>query len=251
MAVSETPRHKFKKYGAGTDPHPSRGTFNGEIDKLEQLPSIKQGSTGSRPLSGVGKVLYWDEAVKRFVYDDGTGWQDVAPLGGVIPKSVAVAATASEGASPRAARADHTHPLPLATTKAPGAMSSEDKTKLDAILATSAWQPLGIFVGQTPSTYTPAYRTSNGRVEVRGAFIKNKSGTVLTTGLPVNLHPKHSFPVSLGFAADINNVATSGGASHGAVGKQGNVYIGATGTAVAIPDGTYIFLDGISWAIGA
>lgn len=136
MAVSETPRHKLKQYSAGTDPHPTRTTFNGEVAKLEELPAIKQGSTGARPVSGVGKVLYWDEAVKRFVYDDGTEWNDVAPIGGVTPTGVAIAGAASEGTSPRAARADHTHPLPLATTAAHGAMRNTDKAKLDA--ATSA-----------------------------------------------------------------------------------------------------------------
>ena len=178
MAVSETPRHKLKQYSSGSDAHPNRNDFNTEVAKLEELPAIKQGSTGARPLSGVGKILYWDEAVKRFLYDDGSDWQDVAPIGGATPSTVAVGGSASEGVSPRAARADHTHPLPTATSTTPGAMPAADKLLIDTASSISNSSTLvkrdtqGRFQAALPNaTYDVANKTyvDNG--------LAGKSGT--------------------------------------------------------------------------
>lgn len=135
MAVSETPRHKFKRYGAGTDAFPTRTTFNGEVDKLEALPAVIQGSSGSRPTAGVGKILYWDESTRRLHLDDGTEWREVSPIGGVAARAVSIGGTGAEGASPRAARGDHVHPMPLATSEAHGALSMEDKALIDTATA--------------------------------------------------------------------------------------------------------------------
>ncbi|MGL3805837.1 hypothetical protein ACSYDW_07030 [Paeniglutamicibacter sp. R2-26] len=207
MAVSETPRHKLKKYSAGSDPHPTRATFNEEADKLEAMPAIKQGSTGSRPLPGVGKVLYWDEAVKRFLYDDGTDWQDVAPIGAVTPAALAVAGDAAEGTSPRAARADHVHPLPLATSTSHGAMPKADKAKLDA--TTALYTPNTIPIRNADGNFEVGPNPTNGRQAVNKDYIDNTVGTYLPTGgVLARRHSTGALHVITG--SNVNDAANKG-----------------------------------------
>lgn len=137
MTVSSTLRFLLKKYSSGGDPHPSRIEFNAMIDTVENNAAMfSQGPTGSRPTAGKVGRWYWDETVARMYYDDGTAWKDQNPNGGggagtaVVPNVGAV-----EGTSARAARADHTHSLAMATTLAPGAMSAAHKALLDTATA--------------------------------------------------------------------------------------------------------------------
>lgn len=155
MTVLETARFLLKKYTSGGDPHPTRDEHNLMIDAIENNAVMgSQGVTGARPAAGKGRRLFWDETAQRLQYDDGANWKDLNPNGGGGAGTVIVpGAAAVEGTSVRAARADHTHALPLATNTAHGAMSSADKTKLDAATAAA-----------TPSTL--AARDASGRISV-------------------------------------------------------------------------------------
>jgi len=155
MTVIETARFLLKKYTSGGDPHPTRDEHNVMIDAIENNAAMyAQGITGARPAAGKRGRFYWDETAQRTYLDDGANWKDLNPNGGGGPGVVIAPGVAgTEGVSVRAARADHTHNLPLATATAHGAMSSADKAKLDG--ATDA---------ATASTL--ALRDANGRLSV-------------------------------------------------------------------------------------
>lgn len=133
MAITPTLRFLLKQYGSGGDPHPNRAEFNAMIDSLENNAAMfSQGITGARPAAGKRGRFYYDETVDRLYYDNGAAWKDANPNGGGgAGRALAIGAAGIEGTSARAARADHTHPLPLATAADPGAMSASDKAKLD------------------------------------------------------------------------------------------------------------------------
>jgi hypothetical protein len=155
MTVSNTLRFLLKKYSSGGDPHPTREEHNAMIDAVENNAVMgAQGITDARPAAGKGLRFFWDETVKRMWFDDGSNWNDLNPNGGGgAGTTIAPGVAAVEGSSVRAARADHTHLLPLATASAHGAMAASDKAKLDGA-ASSA----------TPSTL--AVRDASGRLSV-------------------------------------------------------------------------------------
>jgi hypothetical protein len=155
MAITPTLRFLLKQYGSGGDPHPNRAEFNLMIDALENSAAMfSQGITGARPAAGKRGRFYWDETVDRLFYDTGATWKDANPNGGGgAGLALAIGGAGSEGVSTRAARADHTHPLPLATAAVDGAMVKTDKAKLDA--ATDAATAL-----------TLARRDASGRISV-------------------------------------------------------------------------------------
>lgn len=134
MAITPTLRFALKQYGSGGDPHPNRAEFNAMIDAIENNAAMfSQGATGARPPAGKRGRFFYDETADRIFYDNGTGWKDANPNGGGgAGLALAIGGAGGEGVSTRAARADHTHPLPLATNAIPGAMSAADKAKLDA-----------------------------------------------------------------------------------------------------------------------
>ncbi|WP_427017880.1 hypothetical protein ACQCSX_04495 [Pseudarthrobacter sp. P1] len=142
MAVETTPRLGLKKYTDGSDEHPDRASFNAGQDILEQFVAIAQkGDLVARPGAGIANRFFYDTTGKRLYFDDGAAWVDLNPNGGGGPGSaVVVAGTAVEGVSVRAARADHTHNLALATQTVAGALSVADKKKLDE--ASAAATPL-------------------------------------------------------------------------------------------------------------
>lgn len=115
MAEQTTPRLGLDKYTSGSDPHPNRAKFNASRDMMEQLIAIaQQGTIAARPPAGRGGALYCvTDQNNRVYFDNGTQWVEIAPVGGVVPSSVAVNSTGSEGVSHRAARADHRHPFPF------------------------------------------------------------------------------------------------------------------------------------------
>lgn len=141
MAITTSPRLGAKKYGAGSDPHPSRTEYNAFIDLLDAKTAIPlQGTSDQRPPAGTRGRFYWDTTVSRMYWDDGTTWVDLNPNGGGgAGVDVLVARTPTEGTSTRAARADHTHSVPLATETSAGAMSTGDKAKLNG----ATFQPTG------------------------------------------------------------------------------------------------------------
>jgi len=155
MTVSQTLRFLLKKYSSGTDPHPNRDEFNAMIDAVENNAAMySQGPTGSRPAAGKRGRTYWDETAKRTYYDDGAAWQDTNPNGGGGPGTKIVpGAAAAEGVAVKAARADHTHLLDLASGSADGAMPKTDKAKLDAATSSATADAI-------------ARRDSGGRISV-------------------------------------------------------------------------------------
>ena len=120
-------------YTAGTDAHPKRVDHNAAVARRnERIPTMKQGTAAQRPVAGSKMQLYWDTGNNVLSIDDGA-WKDVSPIGGGgAGAAVNANGAGAEGTSPRAARADHTHPLVIATSALNGAMSAADKAKLDA-----------------------------------------------------------------------------------------------------------------------
>jgi hypothetical protein len=166
MAITPTTRFLLKQYGAGTDPHPNRVEFNEMIDAVENNGAMfSQGITAARPAAGKRGRFYWDETVDRLFYDNGAAWKDANPNGGggagakLVPGVAAI-----EGVSQRAARADHTHLIDLATAAVDGAMPKADKAKLDA--ATDAATPSAI-----------ARRDASGRISVATPTAAAHAGT--------------------------------------------------------------------------
>lgn len=137
MAVTTTSRFGFKKYGAGTDPYPTRVEFNALMDLHELNAAMySQGTTAARPAAGKAGRIYWDTTVSRLYYDTGTAWQEVTTNGaGGGGANITPGVAGVEGSSTRSARADHTHNLVLATGSLSGAMAAADKTKLDGAVS--------------------------------------------------------------------------------------------------------------------
>ncbi|QKY78975.1 hypothetical protein Jinkies_27 [Arthrobacter phage Jinkies] len=135
MTVIDTVRFLLKKYTSGGDPHPTRVEFNTMIDTIENNAAMySQGITDAKPAAGkIGRFFFDTTAgVKRLWWDDGAGWNDLNPNGGGGGGAkVTPGVNGIEGTSARAARADHTHRLDLATNAAHGAMSATDKALLD------------------------------------------------------------------------------------------------------------------------
>ena len=126
MTSELTPRLGLTTYSSGADPHPGRAEHNARMARLDDLVAIAlQGTAAARPAAGVRGRLYWSTDTSRLSWDTGTAWADVSTIGGGgAGAPVKVNAAGTEGTSARAARADHSHPLPLATPTAHGAMSS-------------------------------------------------------------------------------------------------------------------------------
>lgn len=155
-------------YTAGTDARPGRAEHNTERNQLESLVVIgAQGTEAARPTAGKARALYWNTERLTLQWDTGTSWQDISTNGGGGPgRAVLVAGTPTEGTSDRSARADHTHSLTLVTTTTHGAMSYQDKAKLDGATVTATASRMVI-------------RDASGRAQVStpsaGADIANKT----------------------------------------------------------------------------
>lgn len=133
MAIEETTRLGLTTYTSGSDFHPQRTDFNQRMQLLDELAAIvEQGAHADRPMPETMGRLWMSTDTEELYYDTGTTWVRVVRIGsGGAGEDVVVDGTASEGSSNRAARADHTHNLPLATASAPGAMSAADKADID------------------------------------------------------------------------------------------------------------------------
>lgn len=140
MAESKTPRLGLSLYSSGTDLHPNRDKFNAEHQLMEVLlATARKGTTAERPEPGDGLGFYWATDAKQLYFDDGVAWQQVNTTGGGgAGQPIVIGGNPTEGTSARAARADHTHALPLATSTTPGAMPSTDKALLDGAGAVAA-----------------------------------------------------------------------------------------------------------------
>lgn len=166
MAITPTPRFGLKQFSTGSDPHPTRLEHNAMIGTLEANAALfTQGVLTARPTAGKQGRIFWANDTKRLYYDDGSAWSEVSPIGGGgAGKAVVIGGAAAEGTAERAARADHTHAIPLVTVSANGAMLAADKKKLDA--ATTA---------ATPSTLV--YRDAAGAVTVATPTVPSHATT--------------------------------------------------------------------------
>lgn len=163
MAITTTARFGLKKYGAGSDPHPTRAEHNLMIDGVENNGVIgSSGLLSARPAAGKGRAFYYATDNSTIYYDTGSAWRELTTVGGVAASGVAVGGTSSEGSSLNAARADHVHAVPLVTTSANGAMIAADKVKLNNATANATASTLamrdtaGRLKVATPSATTDA-----------------------------------------------------------------------------------------------
>ena len=134
MAVTQTPRLGLQSWSAGTDPHPNREEWDAQQHLLDQLVAVDvQVATWADRPSGAARGTYlWVEADRALWRATGTGWELITRIGGGgagVP--VVIGGSGVEGVSSNAARADHSHSIPLVTSSQNGAMRSADKEKLD------------------------------------------------------------------------------------------------------------------------
>lgn len=131
MAVTKTPRFQLDQWSASSDPRPGRVDTN-RIHALIESQAAKvypSGVLSDRPATNIFGSFYLatDQGVDgRLYYNGGTGWVALNTVGGGGPgRPLIINGDGGEGSSLLAARADHTHPLPLATRDNAGAMASQ------------------------------------------------------------------------------------------------------------------------------
>ena len=159
MAVTKTPRFQLDQWSTGSDPRPGRVDTN-RIHALIESQAAKvypSGVLSDRPATNVFGSFYLatDQGVDgRLYYNGGTGWVALNAVGGGGPgKPLIINGTGSEGSSLLAARADHTHAIPLATASNAGAMASQ-------------WAELMENATSTATAGTIPIRDSGGRLTV-------------------------------------------------------------------------------------
>lgn len=196
MAIDVTKPHGLSKYSAGTDPFPGRVGYNTLIDLINQIPGCGVGPLSGRPAPAEGLRFWIEEATGKLHVNTGTAWAGIADVGGVTPIAVGVGGSAAEGTSARAARADHKHIIPAATSTAPGAMPAGDKAKLDT--ATSAATANAIAQRDSGGRLSAAAPTSDAHLTPRAfvlAQISSAIGPLATKQ-----------PISLGASIDLNTL---------------------------------------------
>lgn len=160
MAVTKTPRFQLPQWSQGSDPRPGRVDTN-TIHQLIETQAAKvypSGTYANRPGTNIFGSFYLatDQGVGgRLYYNSGTEWIALNTVGGGGPgKPIVINGTAVEGTSLLAARADHTHTIPLATKDRAGAMASQ-------------WAELCENATAAPTANTVAVRDSGGRLTAR------------------------------------------------------------------------------------
>lgn len=160
MAVTKTPRFQLPQWSQGSDPRPGRVDTN-TIHQLIETQAAKvypSGTYANRPGTNIFGSFYLatDQGVGgRLYYNSGTGWIALNTVGGGGPgKPIVINGTDVEGTSLLAARADHTHTIPLATKDRAGAMASQ-------------WAELCENATAAPTANTVAVRDSGGRLTAR------------------------------------------------------------------------------------
>lgn len=140
MAVTNSPRLGLPRWSEGTDLHPNRAEWDAQQGLLDDLVAIdvEVATYADRPSPKRG-IYMWVIDEQRLYRATSTGWLTTAKIGGGgrgTQITIGATSAAVEGTSAFAARADHTHNLPLASATVDGAMAKADKAKLDT--ATSA-----------------------------------------------------------------------------------------------------------------
>ncbi len=163
MAVTKTPRFQLDQWSASSDPRPGRVDTN-RIHALIESQAAKvypSGVLSDRPATNVFGSFYLatDQGVDgRLYYNGGTGWVALNTVGGGGPgKPLIINGDGGEGSSLLAARADHTHPLPLATRDNAGAMASQWAERMENATAQATGNTLvvrdsgGRIIAQKPT----------------------------------------------------------------------------------------------------
>lgn len=131
MAITKTKRFDLEIYSEGSDPFPGREEHNTEAQKVEAMAARVYPSSEykNRPTTNIFGSFFMatDQGVNgRLYYNGGNGWEPLNTVGGGGAGTPIVINGASvEGSSLLAARADHTHSIPLATKSNAGAMPSQ------------------------------------------------------------------------------------------------------------------------------
>lgn len=202
MAITNTPRLGIERWSHGTDRHPPRAVWDAQQATLDELVAIDRqyATLADRPSAGVRGTYCWVEATGILYRDDGEQWRPVVQFGGGAGATVRTGTAGSEGSSNRSARADHSHPLPLATGSAHGGMSSTDKAKLDAATAAAT----GGAVAQRDSAGGSAFSSVTvGNAPSSSAHATRKDYVDAQVGAVHN-------PVGLPGAANLDSYTSSG-----------------------------------------
>ena len=202
MAITNSPRLGIERWSHGTDRHPPRAVWDAQQAILDDLVAIDRqyATLADRPAAGVRGTYCWVEETGILYRDDGAQWRPIVQFGGGAGAAVVVGGSGSEGTSSRTARADHSHPLPLATASAHGAMRKEDKALLDA--ATHVSNASAIV--RRSSDNSVAVRTIYGLADPTGADHATRKGYV--DGLVGGVHVPTTIPPT----ANLDAYTTSG-----------------------------------------
>lgn len=162
MAREQTPRLGLDTFTSGSDLHPNREEFNDRMRRIDDQAAVFDQVPGQTlPDPGIpGRVLVFrggNPGNMRDViyYDDGESWSPFVQFGSSdLLRNIVTSSSATVGTSTRAARADHSHQLPLATATTHGALPSGDKAALN---------------GRTsnPVSSTMMIRDGNGRTQAQ------------------------------------------------------------------------------------
>lgn len=171
MAVTKTPRFQLDQWSASSDPRPGRVDTN-RIHALIESQAAKvypSGVLSDRPATNIFGSFYLatDQGVDgRLYYNGGSGWVALNTVGGGGPgKPVVINGDGGEGSSLLAARADHTHALPLATRDNAGAMASQ-------------WAELCENASGAPTANSLAIRDSGGRLAIKDPIAAQHAATM-------------------------------------------------------------------------
>lgn len=186
MAVTKTTRFQLPQWSQGSDPRPGRVDTN-TIHQLIETQAAKaypSSTYANRPATNIfgSFFLATDQGVGgRLYYNGGDGWIALNTVGGGGPgKPIVINGTAVEGSSLLAARADHTHAIPLATKDNAGAMPSQWAQLCGD--ATASATPGTVAVRDSGGRLTAAAPTSAQHVATRD-WVENAGSTGANAGL--------------------------------------------------------------------
>lgn len=172
MAKSTTPRLGLSLFSADTDNHGGREQHNADHAELEKTVAVWKGKglLSNRGTPGVEGRFYVSTNQGdggQLSVDVGDKWLEVSVLGGGgAPPPVVIGGSGSEGVSQRAMRSDARVSMPLATAKAPGAMSAGHAEMLDS--ATSAVSPWSLVYRDSGSRARFASPTESSHAATKG-----------------------------------------------------------------------------------
>lgn len=238
MAKEYTERMELPTYTSGTDLHPTREDFNERMELIDQLTAIiHQGPHSDRPQPGVQGRLWFSLDRRELYMDTGNEWEQIARIGnGGAGKSLKIGGDGEEGISIRAARADHTHPLPLATASEPGAQSAAHKQMLDDATSSASGSGGKLVRRDSQGTFgipTPQFGsnpTNKNYVDDLHAVTVQDKGSLGTTNLNSVTDIGEYFQATTSTATSARNYPTpsSGSLSVRPIGSSSKVQIYTT-----------------------